>query len=44
MKNFKTGVAYERLTYKTGANSDIKADQSNFDANKTVMLYLELYV
>ena len=30
MKNFKTGVAYKRLTYKTHANSNLNADQSNF--------------
>ena len=35
MENFKTGVAYKRLTYKTRANSNLNADQSNFFANKT---------
>ena len=44
MKNFKTGVAYKRLTYKTRANSDINANQSNFLANETVGLLLGLYV
>ena len=33
MENFKTGGAYKRLTKKTRANSNLKADQSNFLAN-----------
>ena len=44
MENCKTGVAYKTLTYKTRANSNLNADQSNFLANETVMLVLELYV
>ena len=44
MEKFKTGVAYKRLTYKTRANSNLNADQSNFLANKTVRLLLGLYV
>ena len=44
MENFKTGVAYKRLTYKTCANSNLNADQSNFLTNKTVRLLLGLNV
>ena len=33
LENFKTDVAYKRLTYKTCANSNLNADQSNFLAN-----------
>ena len=33
MENFKTDVAYKRLTYKTRANSNLNADQSNFLTN-----------
>ena len=44
MENFKAGVAYKRLTYRTRANSDLDADESNFLANKTVRLLLGLYV
>ena len=34
IENFKTGGAYKRLTKKkTRANSNLKADQSNFLAN-----------
>ena len=44
MENFKTGLAYKRLTYKARANSNLNAYQSNFLANKTVRLLLGLYV
>ena len=30
VENFKTGVAYKTLTYKTVANSNLNAGQSNF--------------
>ena len=33
LDNFKTDVAYKRLTYKTRANSNLNADQSNFLTN-----------
>ena len=43
-KNFKTGVDYKRLAYNKRPNSNLIADRSNFLANKTVRLVLELYV
>ena len=44
MENFKAGVAYKRVTYKTRANSNFNADQSNFLANEIVTLLLGLYM
>ena len=44
VENFKNGVAYKRLTYKTRANSNLDPHQSNFLANKAVRLLLGLYV
>ena len=33
LENFKSDVASKRLTYKTCADSNLNADQSNFLAN-----------
>ena len=41
-ENFKTRVAYKRLAYKKRASSNLIADRSNFLANKTARLILEL--
>ena len=43
-ENFTTGVAYKRFAYKKRANSNLTAERTNFLANKTMRLILELYV
>ena len=39
---FQTSAAHGRLSYLKHVNSNLNADQSNFLANKTVRLTLEL--
>ena len=44
LKILRLALIIKRTAYKKGPNSNLIADGSNFLANKTVKLVLELYV